>query len=339
MHTYKYKLLTAILMISIAGCDKKNDDLVMPLTADTFPQVITFGDEGDGAPEDEDKFSFTLTLNDRVDPTGEELGGKIIPLDEDITISFEIGDLEGFDELSQYIKETKAFYEVDDCNEEDVAVTFDAATGTGTVVFPGGVEEIEVEFETDEDLFNDDIINEDDRGLTVRISGISNSNENVTYNSAAEFTYEVLDDEAIHGEWVVDHNNPEEFEAFKSLFGLINEDVQNLSAVEVNEIIISIEYDEVKVLVELIATETVTECDETSEEHIVIEIESGIEELTTGSSEGDIEFAEEIEQDNGTLEEYVYKGSFEINGSSMKLTLEGEYDGDATGEIILNLEK
>jgi hypothetical protein len=339
MHTYKYTLIAAILLVGMAGCDQKNDDLVTPLSADAFPQVISFDDEGNGGLEDEDKFSFKLTLNNRTDPKGEEPGGTIVPLDEDVNVSFEIADLEGFEQLADYIKGAEAFYEVDDCNDEDVEVTFDAATGTGTVVFPKGVEEVEVEFETDEDLFSDDIINADERSLTAMITGITGSSANVTYNSAAEFTYKVLDDEAVHGEWTVDHNNTEEFEAFKSLFGLINDEIKNLSAADVNEIIISIEYDEIKVIVELVEMETITECDESSEEHIVIEIESGIEELTTGSTDGDIEFAEEIEQDNGKLEEYVYKGSFEISGSAMILSLEGEYDGDATGEIILNLEK
>src|ERR1700754_1529791 len=108
----KTKIIIAFCCILFSlSCDKKNDDLLDPLTSDKFPQVIVFSDEGDGELEDEDKFSVSLTLLDRVDPDGEELGGKVVPLEEDVTVSFAITEKEGFSNLADYIKGVSAFYE------------------------------------------------------------------------------------------------------------------------------------------------------------------------------------------------------------------------------------
>jgi hypothetical protein len=54
---------------------------------------------------------------------------------------------------------------------------------------------------------------------------------------------------------------------------------------------------------------------------------------------GDIEFAEEIEQEDGSLIEFVYKGEFRIVGSTMELELEGEYDDENAGPVVLVLNK
>ncbi len=236
------------------------------------------------------------------------------------------------------IKDVSAFYEVDDCNEADVQVTFNTTTGQGTVTFPKGVEEIEIEFETNEALFDDDILNTNDRFISFKLMGVSGGT-NVTFNGETEFKYEVLDDEGIHGEWELDASDAVMFARFKSLFGLISEDVQDLEASEVDKIVISIEYDEVKVEIELNETETITECGNTEVVNKVIEIEAGIEELDLQSMDGEIEFADDLEQDDGTEKEFVYKGTFAIAGKVLTLILEGEYDDDSTNEITLVLEK
>src|SRR5687768_18588261 len=107
-----YPLIAALLFFS---CDKKNDDLVKPLSASEFPQVIRLSDEGDGELEDEDKFSFKITLSDRTDPDGDELGGKVVPLKEAVTVQFHVKEFEGFSNLSDYMLGAEAFYEIDDC--------------------------------------------------------------------------------------------------------------------------------------------------------------------------------------------------------------------------------
>ncbi len=335
---------TLCIVIAIAGCDKENDNLVNPLTSEQFPQVITFDDEGDGDLEDADEFSFVLKLNDRVDPEGSELGGKIIPLKSDAIVSFEIKEFEGFSNTADYILDAKAFFEVDDCTTSedlgiDLGLLFDPSTGKGTVRFPADVEEIEIAFETDEDYFDDNDLNDSERSITLVITKVENTADNVTFNSSAEFKYEILDDEAIHGDWEMDISNAAQFDAFKNLFSLVNEDIADLDAADVEKIEISIEYNEVKVVIELKELEEEDDCGNIELVNKVIEIEAEIEELTTQSKNGEIEFVGEIEKDNGGVEEFVYKGDFIITGSVLQLVLTGEYDGTENGPEILEFEK
>lgn len=340
IHKYIYSL---VLLAFLAGCDKKNKDVVKPLSLNDFPQIILLDDEGDGNLEDDDKVGIVLTLADRIDFSGEELGGAIAPLSSDAMVSFEIKDPEGFENLSEYILDWTAFYEIDDCitSEDeniDLNLVFDPSTGKGSVRFPAGVEEIEIELELSEVLFDDDILNTDGRGFTFELTDVS-SNEHVKVNTDIVFEYEVLDDEAIYGDWELDHTNPDIFAAFRSLFGLINEDIAALDASEVDKIEISFEYEEVKVLVELVETEVVEECGETETVNIEIEIEGEIEELTDDALSGEVEFAEEIEQDDESVKEFVYAGEFTISGSQLSLTLQGEYDDEESEEVTLILEK
>lgn len=339
----KLTLLTSIILL-IAGCDKKNDDLVHPLAATEFPQVIRFDDEGDGDLEDADEFSFTLTLNDRPDPSGDEIAGTVIPLEQDVTVLFELKEWEGFNLPADYIKGVKAFYEIDDCTTSedmgvDLGVQFDPVTKKGSVRFPKDVAEIEVVFETDEDFFDDGMLNEDERSLTLAITGLQNNTTDITFNKALEFKYEVLDKDGIHGDWELDHENPAEFNAFKELFGLVNDDIAALDADDVEKIELSLEYDEVKVVVELKETETVEECGDVEIVNKVIELEADLEELSTLASEGDLEFAGEIEQSDESIKEYVFKGDFEITGSTLTIELSGEYDDQETAELVLHFMK
>jgi hypothetical protein len=123
------------------------------------------------------------------------------------------------------------------------------------------------------------------------------------------------------------------------LFGLVDDDIKDLKASDVDKIEISFEYDEVKVVVELKATETIIECGQTEVVNKTVEIEADLEELETLSASGDVEFVGEIEQDYTTLKEFVYSGGFKITNKILELELEGEYDDVKTGEIKLILNK
>lgn len=336
-----YCLLLATLLALLA-CDEKEKNLVVPIY-ESFPQTILLADEGDGDLEDEDKFSFKITLADRIDPASKELGGKVVPLAKDVTVNFEVTGHEGFDKLADYIKDWKAFYEIDDCSTSedeniDLKLAFDPTTGKGSVRFPAGIEEIEIEFETDEDLFDDDAFNTDDRLVALKLTGVDANGQNVVVNTSNEFEYKVLDDEGIYGEWELDVKDATEFSAFKALFGLINEDIKNLKAEEVDEITISFEYGELKAVVVLNETEMVDDCGEMEEENKEIEVEAELEELTDDALEGDVEFVESIEQTDGSEKEFAYSGSFKIVEGLLELSLEGEYD-DKTAEATLHLEK
>jgi hypothetical protein len=331
-------LAIGCILLSLS-CDKKNDDLLTPLSSEEFPQVIVFADEGDGELEDEDKFSVNLTLLDRKDPDGEELGGKVIPLDEPVTVHFAVKEKKGLTNLTDYIKGATAFYEVDDCTTMDIDLQFDVNTGTGSVTFPADVEEIEIEFETDDALFDDDEFNDDERSITFMLTGIDGSDAKVSVNKSGSFKYNVFDDEGIYGEWELDVDDADAFAKFKELFGLINEDIRDLDADDVEEIALEFEYGEVKAIVVLKETEQVDECGDIETVNKVIEIETEIEDIDDDSEEGDVEFGEVLELDNGAFREFAYKGSFSITNGKLSITLEGEFGDNVTDEITLELEK
>ncbi|MFC5285000.1 hypothetical protein [Pedobacter alpinus] len=343
MKNLRYIFLSA-LIITLSACDKKNDNLVTPLVEADFPQILLLADEGDGELEDEDKFSFKITLADRVDPEGNELGGKIVPLAQDVKVNFEITDFEGFKSISSFILDAKAFYEIDDCTTSedesiDLNLVYDVNTGKGSVTFPKGVEEIEIEFETDADLFDDDIFNSQARKLEIKLTGLDANGQNVVVNKDNVFEFMVLDDEGIYGEYELDINNQAEFEKYIQLFGLVNEDVKNLTAADVEEILVEFQYGEFKAIIVLKETEEIDECGEKETVNKEIEIEGEFEELEDDAQEGAVEFVGEVEQEDGSEKEFVYKGTFKIDGENLVLTLQGEFDDTETNDIILNLKK
>lgn len=344
MKNSKYFILPVLALLMVSACSKRNDNVVAPNVDGNFPQIINLSDEGDGGLEDEDKFSFKMGLIDRVDPSGENLGGKIIPLEKTVRVNFAVNKFEGFSKLSDYIKDAKAFYEIDDCSTSedegiDLKLNFDVNTGKGSVDFPAGVEEIEIEFETNDGLFDDDVLNNNDRKIEIELTGIESAGTPVTVNIANKFEYEVLDDEAIHGEYELDVNNATQFNNFVKLFGLINEDVKGLKAADVDEIVIEFAYNEFKAVIKLKETEMVDECGQMEEVNKEIEIEGGIEELDLKALTGAVEFADDIEQEDGTEQEFKYSGSFTLNGKTLVLKLKGKYNDEETEEITLNLSK
>lgn len=344
MKILKHSLLLSLCIAMLATCSKRDEDLVEPLSIEEYPQVIFPDDEGDGDVEDGDKVGIVLTLLDRVDPTGEELGGLIIPLESDVTVNFIIKDPAGFSDLSEYFLDWVAFYEIDDCTtsedlDEDLDLTFNPNTGEGSVTFPSDVEEIEIEFELTEDLFDDDVFNEDGRGFVFQLTSVEGSGEAVKVNTDLEFEYEVLDDEGIYGEWTLDIEDAEQFENFKNLFGLVDGDIAELEAADVDEIVIEFKYEELSVLVVLVEEELVEECDESEMENIEIELEMEYDELEDDVLAGEAVFVGEIEMDDESVEEYEYAGEFTIDGDQLTITLEGEYDDDSTDEITLVLSK
>ncbi len=335
-------LLFAVMLLT--ACEKKNHDLITPTLEADFPQILLLSDEGDGDLEDEDKFSFKIRLADRVDPEGKELGGKITPLTEDVTVHFEVSSFKGFTSLSAYLLAAKAYYEVDDCSTSedqniDLHLVFDPMTGKGSVTFPKGVEEIEVEFETSEDLFDDDIFNANARSLEIRLTSVDAKSQKVVVNDQNTFKYLVLDDEGIYGEYELDVNNQEQFQRYINLFGLVNDDVKNLKPADVEEIKIEFQYGELKAVITLKETEEVEECGEVETVNKEIEIEAEFEELEDDAESGELEFVGEVELDNGLKEEFTYKGSFKLVEGQLELILQGEYKGDETAEITLNLNK
>jgi hypothetical protein len=316
-------------LLGLWACDQKNEDVIEPLDPNARPQVILFDNEEEGVEEDNDGASFSLTLLDRIDPEGEELGGKVIPLTANVTVNFKVTDLEGFDKISDYILDVEASYEVDDCNDEDVTVSFNPTNGEGTVVFPAGAEEVEVNFELNDGLFDDDEVNEDGRGFKVQITGISGGGSNVVVNSDLEFELKVLDDEVIFAEWELDVDD--ELADFKALFAEANEDVADLVANDIDGIKFEFGLNGFEIEIEL-EEEEENDCGELEQK--TIEIEAEYDGLTDDDTSGEIKFIIEIDEDD-KFEELEYEGTFEIENGVMTITL--SIDGTER-TLTLNLD-
>lgn len=335
-------LLFAAMIFS--ACDKKNDGLVTPILEQNFPQILLLSDEGDGELEDEDKFSFKITLADRPDPEGIELGGKVVPLEKDVTVNFEVSSFDGLPVLSNYLLDAKAFYEIDDCTTSedegiDLKLVFNKNTGKGSVTFPKGIEEIEIEFETNDGLFDDNLFNSINRKLEIKLTSVAANEQKVVVNDQLKFEYLVLDDEGIYGEYELDVNDQQQLEKYIKLFGLVNEEVRGLKAADIEEIKIEFQYGEFKALIVLKETEQINECGQTDVVNKEIEIEGDLEEIDDDKLAGDLEIVGNIELENGKEQEFSYKGSFKLVNGKLELILEGEYDGETTDKISLMVSK
>lgn len=333
-----YRSVLMASTILFAACSKETD-YVEIISPDDIPQIIFFDDEGDGDVEDADEVKIKLALVERVDDSGEELAGTVVPLTTDATVSFSIVETNGFVGFSEYITGVEAIYEIDDCTEgEIVDVSLNLTTGEGTVVFPAGIEEIELVISVDESLFDDDLFNADGRGFIAQLTSVS-STEDVVANTDNEFEYIVLDDESVFGEWELDHEDSTLFNQFVSLFGLVNEDIAALEMADVDGIEVEFKYDELAVVVKLVEEEEVEDCGEIEMDNIEIELEMEYDDLTDDALEGEASFEGEIEFEDGSVAEYSYEGEFSISGTDMMLTLVGEYDDEETEEITLKLSK
>ncbi len=313
---FSYKTAGLVLLAFLWSCDQKNDGVISPIDPEKIPQVILFDDEEAGEEEDSDETSFKLTLLDKIDPEGKELGGKIIPLTANVTVNFKVTDIEGFSKISDYILSAEGSYEKDECNDEDVAATFNTSTGEGTVVFPAGAEEVEINFELNDKLFDDKIVNKDDRSFKVQITGVTGGNGVVVANKDLEFEHKVLDDDVIFSEWELD--TKKDLKSFQNLFGSLHEDIAGLKENEIKGIKFQFGLNQLEIEVEL-EEEEENDCGEM--ENKTIEIEAEYDDLTDDKKEGDIKFIVEVEDEAGYVEEVEYEGSFKISGEILTITL------------------
>lgn len=313
---FSYKTAGLALLVFLWSCDQKNDGVISPIDPEKIPQVILFDDEEAGEEEDSDETSFKLTLLDKIDPEGKELGGKIIPLTANVTVNFKVTDIEGFGKISDYILGAEGSYEKDECNDEEVAATFNTSTGGGTVIFPSGAEEVEINFELNDKLFDDKIVNKDDRSFKVQITGVTGGNGIVVANKDLEFEHKVLDDDVIFAEWELD--TEKDLKSFQNLFGSLHEDIAGLKENEIKGIKFQFGLNQLEIEIEL-EKEEENDCGET--ENKTIEIEAEYDDLTDDKKEGDIKFIVEVEDEAGYVEEVEYEGSFKISGEILTITL------------------
>ncbi len=153
-----------------------------------------------------------------------------------------------------------------------------------------------------------------DGGFELQITGIQSS-DNVLFSDANTFEYEILENDAA-GKWLIELDEST-FENFKSVFGILSEDLAETAFADTEgEIAIEFEFEEMKFEIELTEQEEVSECEEgeveTSMENLVIEIEA------------------DYDAEDGEL---VFEGSyFDEDGEELDFVLEAEYvineDGD-----------
>lgn len=323
-----------LTLAMLAACTKEDKDVVTPTAPEDLPLQIVLDEDEAGNVEDDDKGEMAFTFTDRMDPTGENPGGITPTLSQAATISCQITEFEGFANLSDYILDMKAVYEIDDCTEGEIEVTFDLSTGEFSFEFPADVEEVVVEFELSEDLLDDDAVN-DDRGFVVQVLGISNTSENVVINTATEFEYKVLDDELIFGEYELDLTQ-ENLDKIIALFGETNKDIASLELADLDALEMEVSLEEIE-FKQILMEEEEDECEPGEFDNVEISVEGEFEELTDDELEGDIEFVVEVENEEGSVDEYTYAGSFQIMGDELHLTLECE--DLETGEIELTLNR
>lgn len=336
-------LFIAAATVLITSCSKKKFEHTAATDAADFPKQLILDEEDAGDLEDTDKASFEIKLTDGIDPAGVALAGKPQTLENAVTVQFQLKDAEGFANWNDYVVGGTAFYEVDDCtNSEDLGVdlqfTFDPATGLGSVIFPAQVNSIEIELELDPAIMDDAVENNDDRGFTFALIGMGTTTDHLVLNTDIETTFRLYDDEKVFGDWESDHNNAAELSNILDLFALANSDLSGLTAAEIDKIEMEFAFDEFKLVITLVETETVDECGTPEQVQVEIELEGEWEDLSDATS-GDLHFIIEREEENGLITEVEYEGAFERIGSTLTLTLKGT-DGDSeTNELTLTLTR
>lgn len=325
------------LILLLMACSKKDKDLVTPIDLEDRPQVLIVSDEEGGELEDEDKIKIDIELADVIDSKGEELSGTKMGLSKETTVYFSLTDAEGFDNFDEYIVGVEAYYEIDDCTEEEMAASVTPIVGLGNVTIPAGVTEFTIEFETNSDLFDDSQLNTDDRGFTFQFVSIENEGVDVSINSSLVYEYKALDDEGIAGKWTLDHNNSSQLSNFLDLYSIVSEDLEGLTASDIDEIAFEFDFEALTIVVVLTETETVTECDETETVNKEIEIEMDYDDLALDALSGDASFEGKVEVDD-IEQEFEYSGDFSITNQTLTFTQTGELD-DETNEITLTLTK
>lgn len=328
--------LIFLFTILMSGCYEQD---LQPVTEEDFPlQILLDANEG-GTYESEDSYGLKVTFDGSVDEVVNENGEVIAgspggtrgPAATDLVVEFMIENLEGLN-LGADLAIDEVIYEIDDCTEGSAAFTLNN-DGSGTFTIPAGVEEVEIVFSLDDAVIDNDIENTEDKGFEMMLTGIQGAPEDVLLNINNVFEYSVLDDESVFNEWIMDHTNAGLLDNFIALFSPVSEDLESLTAADIEEVIFEYGYEEVKIVVVLAETEMVEECGETEEENLELEIEGEFE-----AEEGEIEMVLE----NADGDEFTYSGDYEVSqgplGLSLTISGEDEDGEEVAAEATLNLD-
>jgi hypothetical protein len=336
-----FKTLFALLpaaAVLMASCDRLNEDRIDPLNPDELPLVIVLSDGGDGDFEDADELGVALELLPLWDGNSRDPEGVVPEMPTDVVVFFELTDQLGFSNWSEYITGVDALYEIDDCTTSadegiDLDATFDAATGTGSFIWPVGQKEVELVLTLNETLFDDDQLNSDERGFSLRITNVTGA-ESVRVSDNLTFDYRVLDEESLLGEWSLDASDPAQFEALLAFFTPFVPDLDGLEAAAVDEIVVEFKYETFELKVVLVETED-DECEAGEVQNLEIEFEADydfdLEDLFAALS-GELDFEGAVELDD-VEQEFSLSIVYEISPDGSTVILELNAELDSVGEI------
>ncbi|PIB34003.1 hypothetical protein BFP72_00430 [Reichenbachiella sp. 5M10] len=255
----KIKNIAWIAATALLGACALNEPEVS-IHDEDFPLRLQIDEEGADLPDAEDykvEISFADYLGD--------LPAEAITLH--YTLSGE-GDF-AMAEIDEIVYE----YEEDDCAYER-EIEFTASTITIPVDPDLGTVPAEFEIVV---LMNEAEIEATDGSFELEITSVQTS-ANVVFSDANTFEYEILDND-LAGEWLLEITDEVEFEAFQEAFGTISSDLAELNFADITgEIKFEFAFEEMKIEIELIEEEEVTECKdgeiETDTENLIVEIEA-----------------------------------------------------------------
>lgn len=305
-------ILMATVFTSIRCADNQLD--IVPNDGEFPLQLIVDTDEGGDLADAED-YGLEIAFADYL---GE------LPT-ETIILTYE---LEGEDSFNDAVEIDKVVYEIEleDCTFER-ELDFDSNAKTITISKDADLETLPESFEV---IFTLPAASDTQGGFTFKILNIESSNTNITVGEPSEFVYEVLDNE-LAGEWVWELEGEEDFEKFKSVFGTISADIEDLSYADILEddgvrsIRIQFEYGEMKFEIELDETEEICEDGENENENKQLELEAEYE-----AEDGEVEL---------TGSHFILGDDGEI-ADELDFIVEADYSLDeVNGIITLTIKK
>lgn len=253
-----------------------DNDLGVAPENEHYPfRVVMDSDEGGNLPDAED-YDVEIKFADYL---GE------LP-NNPITLSYEIKDVEG--DMAGVVEIDKIVYEIElnDCvYERELEFTANGLTGTITVAPDPDLGAVPESFEV---VFVLPGLDETEGGFVFEITSLQ-SEDNVILGLPVLFQYEVLNHE-VAGEWELEIESEEEFEAFLKVFGPLNEELADLSFEDITgKVKAQFEFGEMKFEIELTEEEEVTSCEEGESEtetvNKVIEVEADYD-----VEDGELEF-------------------------------------------------
>jgi hypothetical protein len=309
----KLKILLSFLILSACvdnSLDETPNDKTYPI------RLIVDSEEGGDLPTAED-YALEIAFADHTDPLG----------DETITLAYEISEAE--DDMEGVVSIDKIIYEVeiDECvfeRELEFTPADDGLSGTITIGVDPDVGSLPESFEI---VFVLPGLEDTEGKFNFALTQLSGS-DRIILGQPAIFEYEVLDND-VAGEWELELETEEAFEAFKEVLGSLSNDLNNLSFEDITgKVTAEFEYGEMKFVVELSEEEEVTVC------------EDGETETETVNKE--IEIEAEYEAEDGAL---TLEGSHFIVGddgdieNELDFIVESEYGFDLPENLSINFKK